>query len=237
MTYQFRNFAVAAALAALAGVLTIVYVKSSNEQQKQKATPVTVLVATRDIAPGTKGSDLLRKHYVKATAVAYGQAASGAVRQADALDALVVQEKIYKGEQVTSRRFTTTDAQGVRGEISGRFRAVELPGDAHQVLAGTLEAGDRVDILGSWTKPEGSQHHVSGIIVRGVRVLAPSTGGSSSGIGGGTSSVKLSLTDQQAQRVFWLTKNGDWTLVLRPATGGRDSKPSLDTGATLQGTR
>jgi Flp pilus assembly protein CpaB len=213
-------------------------VQSSKHEQKQKATPVTVLVATHDIAPGTKGSDLVRKHYVKALAVSYGQVASGAVRQAGALDALVVQDRIYKGEQVTTRRFTTTDAQGLRGEVSGRFRVVELPGDSHQVLAGTLEAGDRVDILGSWTQPEGSQHHVTGTIVRGVRVLAAPTGGSSGiGSGAGGGSVKLALTDQQAQRVFWLTKNGEWTLELRPATGGRDSRPSLDTSRTLQATR
>jgi|tagenome__1003787_1003787.scaffolds.fasta_scaffold20839929_3 Flp pilus assembly protein CpaB len=238
MTYQFRNFAVAAALAALAGLLTVVYVNSSKREQKQKATPVTVLVAARDIAPGTKGSDLVRKHYVKTVSVAYGQAATGAVRQPDALATLVVQQQIYKGEQITTRRFTTPDAQGLRGQVTGRYRVVELPGDSHQVLAGTLEAGDRVDVLGSWLQPEGSQHHVTGTIVRGVRVLAASTGGSdglASSSGGG--SVKVALTDQQAQRVFWLTRNGDWTLELRPATGGRDSKPSLDSSRTLQGKR
>jgi Flp pilus assembly protein CpaB len=227
MTYQFRNFAVAAALAALAGVLTVVYVNTSKTQQKQKVAPVTVLVAAKDIAPGTRGSDLTRKHLVQAESVTAAAVASGAVRDAGVLDGLVVQQQIYKGEQVTSRRFTTTTEQGLRGQVSGRFRVVELPGDPHQLLAGTLQAGDRVDILGMWTKPEGSSHHVAGTIVRGVRVLATTTAGA----------VDVALTDQQAQRVFWLEKNGDWTLELRPASGGRDSKPSLDGGATLQGTR
>ena len=235
MTYQVRNLAVAVALAALAGLLTVLYVTGSKHEQKQKAAPVTVLVAARDIAPGTTGAELAHRGYLKPVAVGYDAVASGAVKQTSALAGLVVQQQIYKGEEITARRFTAASEQGLRGEVRGRFRVLDLAGDPQQVLSGTLQAGDRVDVVGTWTQPEGSQRHVSGIVARGLRVLAAPTGSGSSGLSGNgaSSAVKLALTDQEAQRLFWLAKNGEWTLELRPASGARDSAPSLDTARTL----
>ena len=42
------------------------------------------------------------------------------------------------------------------------------------------------------------------------------------------SSVMLAVRDVQVQRLFWIMKNGDWTLELRPARDDLDSAERLD---------
>ena len=52
---------------------------------------------------------------------------------------------------------------------------MELPGDPHQLLAGTLKQGNRVDVIGNVTNPEGSQNHSTVIALRNLLVVkAPS---------------------------------------------------------------
>src|SRR5918996_1120547 len=41
------------------------------------------------------------------------------------------------------------EEHGVRAQISGNMRALEVPGDQHQLLAGTLAAGDHIDVVAS----------------------------------------------------------------------------------------
>jgi hypothetical protein len=47
--------------------------------------------------------------------------------------------------------------------------------------------------------------------------------------------VLLALTDAQAQKFFFVMKNGDWTLELRPTKDPADSPESIDTVATVLG--
>ena len=54
---------------------------------------------------------------------------------------------MYAGEQVTLRRFSDVAAQGIRSQLKGTLRAVQIAGDPNQLLAGTLKAGDHVDLV------------------------------------------------------------------------------------------
>ena len=42
------------------------------------------------------------------------------------------------------------------------------------------------------------------------------------------------LTTEQAQRLFWLEKNADFSLVLRPSTHAKDTNNVPTTSATLE---
>jgi Flp pilus assembly protein CpaB len=106
---------------------------------------------------------------------------------------------------------------------------IQLAGSPDQVLDGTLKTGDHVDILATWTMPEScGSCHVSRTIVRNVLVVKTSqelgttdahiTSGS-----GSTTPVQLRLTDREAERVLWVTENGQWWLDLRPVVKARDS--------------
>ena len=59
----------------------------------------------------------------------------------------MVAQALYAGDQVTVKRFSDLHAEGIRGELKGTMRAVQVPGDANQLLAGTLQAGDHVDLV------------------------------------------------------------------------------------------
>src|SRR5919109_901657 len=49
------------------------------------------------------------------------------------------------------------------------------------------------------------------------------------------SSVMLALTDSQAQKLFWIMKNGEWSLELRPTDDPADSPESAEASRTLLG--
>jgi hypothetical protein len=55
-------------------------------------------------------------------------------------------------------------------------------------------------------------------------VKAPSSPSSTST--GQVLSVDLQLTGKQAQRLYWLQKNGDWSLLLRPSVHASDQRVS-----------
>ena len=52
------------------------------------------------------------------------------------------------------------------------------------------------------------------------------------GSAGGTSAV-VAVTDTQVQRLFFVLKNADWTLELRPVVGAADSSERIDTLNTV----
>jgi len=128
------------------------------------------------------------------------------------LATLVAIQPTYHGEQIVAKRFGTSQQEGLVSTIHGQLRIYQLPGDANQLLIGIVRAGNRVDVVGSLTRPEGSQTHYTVIAVRNVLVVKAPSSSSSSG-----NSVDLQLTSAQAQKLFWLQKNGDWSLLLRPS--------------------
>lgn len=238
MSYRKKNILGAAALALVAVVFMLVYISKAHSggTTKQPSGPVSVLVATRQISAGTMGESLQHGAFA-VRKVPANTVVPGAVSSASSLQREVVTQDILAGQQVSQQQFGPRAASGVRVDLRGRERVVELEGDAGQVLDGTLRPGDHVDILGTWNVPEKcTQCHVSGTVVRNALVLAtsaelgmPHTAALSS------VPVQLRLTDFQAQRVFWIVKNGQWWLELRPVVGPRSSLDTLDNSVTILG--
>jgi Flp pilus assembly protein CpaB len=129
-------------LAALAVALTMLYVSSAGASRKDSRAVVTVYVAARDVAPGTPGLAVR----LRAERVLRGNLAPGAVVRPEALRGLVAVARIYRGEQVTTRRFAPARAQGVLADLRGTLRAIQIAGEPEQLLVGTLRDGDRVDV-------------------------------------------------------------------------------------------
>src|SRR4051812_15458467 len=145
MTYRARNTAIAGALAALAVLLTLAYVRNVRNDAEQGSSLVRVMVAVRDIVAGTPGQEAaLQPREVPRRAVV-----PGAITSQTAVAGLVAADQIYAGEQVTARRFVPLAEQGVVGELKGNERAFQMPGDEDQLMAGTLKVDDRVDLIAS----------------------------------------------------------------------------------------
>ena len=237
MTYRVRNIGIAVALALVAGLLTVFYVTNYKREVRNAEANVTVFVASQDIPAGTSGveaQELLAEQEVATRTVT-----PGASSTPEQLDGRVAAGTIYAGEQVTTRRFTTEEAKGIRGQIEGNERALSVPGTSEQLLAGTLVAGDRVDVVGSWNVPENETLHYSRVLLRDLLVLeAPEGGISTESVtnpqqASGGYSVILALTDAQAQKLFWVTQNGTWSLQLRPTTDAADSPESAESAESL----
>ena len=147
MTYRLRNIGLALALALGAVLLVFYYVGQERNRLQDGEELVAVWVATKNIPEGTAGSTLESGGYVKKDNIERDLVAPGALLNPSEVGSKLVANTIYKGEQVSQLRFRSEAEKGIRGQLTGTLRAVQVPGSKDQLLAGTLESGDRVDIV------------------------------------------------------------------------------------------
>jgi Flp pilus assembly protein CpaB len=234
MTYRLRNIVIAVALAVLAAMMTSFYVKQQKQDIQQGQVLTTVWVAKSDMPAGTAGDDITGQ--LESTQVTKSAVTPGAIVQPEDLAGKVSSEPIYAGEQVSLLRFSTQEEQGIRAQISGNLRAIQLPGDANQLLVGTLHEGDHVDIVGSWQLSGNENEKVAKVILRDILVLqAPEASNESKRVtqATGDQDVMLAVTDAQAQKLFWIFTYGDWSLSLRPTTDAADSPEGFEWSGTV----
>jgi len=238
MTYRARNLFAAIGLAVLAALLVGFYVSNYKRTVQHSQQNVTVWVAAKDIPEGTSGSDVLSNGYVKQEQVLRQSVVPGAITSDKQIERLVAAQPTYAGEQISLTRFSTAAIEGIRGVLRGPLRAMQIAGDPNQTLAGTLRTGDRVDVVANikYGANNSQQQAVDRIVLRNIRVLrAPdaSTGAHLGSPTGGDSSVLLAVTDTQVQKLFYVMKNADWTLELRPIVKATDSPETVETQQTI----
>lgn len=229
MTHRIRNIAVAVTLALVAALLTMYYVTNYQRNVQKNETNVPVYVASVDIPVGTSGADLGRKGMLEQTELVRRSVVPGAISDPAQLESLVATQPIFAGEQVTTRRFATPAERGIRAQLTGTMRAIQLAGDQHQLLVGTLRAGDRIDVVASVKVDTEREVHATRIVLRDIEVLkASSAGGAESQLAPTAAhSVLLAVTDTQVQKLFHVMKHGQWSLQLRPPLKSNDSPESV----------
>jgi pilus assembly protein CpaB len=246
--YRLRNTLVAGGLAAIGAIFVFLYVVSYRNDVQRGAGLVTVFVAARDVPEGTDGGTVAGSGYLRKATVLRRNVVGGAISSPNQISTLAAAETILAGEQVTVRQFHSAAQQGVLASISGNLRAMTLPGQANQLLAGIAQAGDHVDVLANikYTirPPNGSSLTSGGdisevasrVILRKLLVLRAASDSTSGGLGGGnTTSVTLALTDSQAQKLLFASQNGTWWLALRPVASPADSPDSPETIQSILG--
>jgi pilus assembly protein CpaB len=241
MTYQLRNVVIAVALGLLAAALTALYVTNYRKSVQHDQASVGVLVAAKDIPAGTSGAAILSGHMLKQETIPRTALVPGAISNPDQIAKLVTTDKVMAGEQVSTRRFGGASELGVRAQLKGTLRAIQIAADPNQILAGTLRAGDHVDLLGNMkvdSSTGGATKHFDRIVLRNLLVLkAPTLNGSKGDLGPTQKySVMLAVTDAQASKLYFVVKNADansssdggWALQLRPVTDSADSPTNLE---------
>jgi Flp pilus assembly protein CpaB len=224
-TYDFRNLLVPGVLAALAAALTLVYASHHGGTSVASAAGFNgVYVATKDFQAGTAGDDVMKG--IRLVRVPATTIVPGAVTSPAELAGRVAVAPLFKGQQLTLRAFAGVRAQGIAGSLSGRMRAIQIAGDANQLLAGTVRSGDHVDVLASLKVGPNQVPH-GRTVLRDVLVLKAPSGSPSPG-SQTPYSATLALTDAQAQTLFFVAKNGDWSFVLRPVVHAGDSPDFTD---------
>jgi Flp pilus assembly protein CpaB len=236
MNYRVKNIGIAVALAALAAILTSVYVVNYKRHVQNGEDKIPVYVAAKDIPAGTSGAEVVDQHMLKKVTVPKKAIVAGAISSPEQLSQYIATQDVYEGEQVSTRRFAPPKEQGIRAQIKGTQRAYQVEGDQHQLMAGTLKAGDHIDVVATWgiknPGQSGDAAIVSRVVLRDLLVLTPAeaNAGSSAVTSSSQQSafVQLRMTDAQAQKMIWVQKNtvnnGEgWHLELRPPNGSLDS--------------
>jgi pilus assembly protein CpaB len=244
MTYQLRNVVVAVALGLLAAVLVTVYVTNYRKHVQHGQQNVAVLVAAEDIPAGTTGAAIVSGHMLKQLTVPRTALTPGAISSPDEIVRLVSTDQIMAGEQVSTRRFGGASELGVRAQLKGTLRAIQIAATPNQVLAGTLRAGDHVDVVGNIkVDTAGNDQHFDRVLLRNLLVLRPpSPIDPKSGLSSQTNaSVMLAVTDSQAAKLMFVVKNSDassssdggWALELRPVGNAADSPDHIESIQTV----
>jgi Flp pilus assembly protein CpaB len=244
MTYQLRNVLIAVVLGLLAAALTTVYVTNYRKHVQHGQQLVPVLVASSDIPAGTAGTAIVSGHMLKTESVPRTTLVPGAISSPNQITRLVTTDQILAGEQVSTRRFGNAQELGVRAQLKGTLRAIQIQANPNQVLAGTLRAGDHVDLVGNLKVDVsgGNSVHYDRVVLRNLLVLkAPETTDKGNLGPSQTDSVMLAVTDSQASKLMFVVKNADpnaapdggWALELRPVTNAADSPDTVDSISTV----
>ena len=235
--YRFRNIVIAAVLAAAAVLLTVVYISTARDKDAAQKEHVTVYVPTRSFTIGTAGSKIAGS--LEQKTVTRDTMAPKAVTNTNEIKTLYTTEPVYAGEQLSLNRFAPSKEQGVRSRLLGKDRAFQLSGDSNQMLDGTLVPGDRVDVVANVKNPANQNDVRSLVALRGLLVLQTQDGEGATinNPDNDQSAVILAVTDEQAQRLYWVMQNGDWSLQLRPVKKPKDGKASSATFDTVVGRR
>jgi Flp pilus assembly protein CpaB len=231
MTYRIRNVLIAVGLALVALLLTLLYVTNVRRTAQQQSISTAVYVATRDLSAGMAGSDLVSQNALKLVQVPRRDVVPGAISNPDQISRLVLSTSVYQGEEISLRRFTNVAAQGIRAQLKGTLRAVEIPGTPDQLLLGTLAAGDHVDLVANVRINPNTTQTATRVVLRNLDVLTGPTDGALTKLSspGSQSYAIVAVNDTQVQRLFWVLKNADWTFELRPVVGATDSPERLET--------
>jgi Flp pilus assembly protein CpaB len=240
MTYRLRNIVLAVGLAALAALLTSFYVANYKRTVQQDEASVTVYVAAKEIPAGTPGSDVVDLTMLRSEKVARRSVVPGAISNPSQVQDLVAVETVYEGEQLSVNRFKPVEAAGIRAELKGNLRAVQVDGSANALILGTLKRGDHIDLVATFKiERENSEkeEHVSRIVLRNLLVLrAPSSEGASEKLAanGGDVNLQVAVTDAQSQKLEYARKVAEgWTFALRPVADATDSAERLETINTM----
>ena len=235
MTYRLRNIIVAVALALVAALLTSFYVTNYQRDVRSNETNVTVFVAAGDIPVGTSGAEAVSKGMLERTEIVRRSVVPGAISTPGQLDELVAVQPTFAGEQVTARRFAAPEARGIRAQLTGTQRAIEVSGGPQQLLVGTLKVGDTVDVVASFTH---NDQRYTRLILRDIPVLKLPAGGAASeklaSNGSGSNAATLGVTDLQVQKLYWAMTFADgWHLELRPVVDSADSVENVESSGSM----
>jgi Flp pilus assembly protein CpaB len=242
MTYQLRNVVIAVVLGLLAAVLTIAYVTNYRKNVQHGQQEVGVLVSAADIPAGTSGAAIVSGHMLLRKTIPRSALVPGAISSPDQIARLVSTQEVMVGEQVTTTRFGGANELGVRAQLKGTLRAIQVAADPNQILAGTLRAGDHVDVVGNLkveTSGGSNSKHYDRVVLRDLLVLrAPTPPDVKSSDLNSTQkyNVMLAVTDSQASKLLFVVKNADpnsspdggWALELRPVTNAADSPENVE---------
>jgi Flp pilus assembly protein CpaB len=221
---------IAATAAVLAGIVLLAFTSRYKDRVQGGTVEHSVLVANRLIPKGTSGAVVVSDGLFKPSSVQGENVASGALASSAVLGGKVATRDIYPGQQITAADFAS-NADPLRGQLSGVQRAIDVPIDDAHGLIGEVRAGDSVDVLAGFntaSSTTGRGRPQLRTLIQDVRVLkAPDAGAKVTGHDMQDLTVRVTA-DQAAQLAFASDAGRVW-FILRPPVGAKNPHPSAVT--------
>lgn len=203
-----RNIVISVVLALAAAVALVLYTNHVQDSARSAGDAVRVVVVTHDIKAGASVDAAVADGDLAYRTVRRSDLVPGAYTDMNAARGLILTQPVFHGDQLTASRTGLRHDQSVSAQLSGNQRAFRLPVDPNSGMTSDIHAGDRVDVMGSYTLDTNQVETyvlAAGALVMDVRPADPSA----SGDGGGQGSILLRLTEHQASYVANALANSD----------------------------
>jgi Flp pilus assembly protein CpaB len=218
---------IAATAALFAGILLLAFTSRYKDRVQSGTVEHSVLVANRLIPKGTSGAVVVSDGLFKPSSVQGENVASGALASSAVLGGKVATRDIYPGQQITAADFAS-NADPLRGQLSGVQRAIDVPIDDAHGLVGEVRAGDSVDVLAGFNTANsntGRGRPQLRTLIQDVRVLkAPDPDAKATGRD--TKDLTVRVTADQAAQLAFASDAGRVWFILRPPVGAKNPHPS-----------
>jgi pilus assembly protein CpaB len=223
----------AVALAALATIALISYVRGLEDRAFKGTETVTVFVAKDDIAAGVSGDTAAQQGLVERRTVPAKVRPSGAITSLEQISGRLAAVQIFKDEIIVQQRFRLPNA-AVAGllPIPVGKQAISVAVTGAPAVGGFIQPGDQASlVINVNLKLRGTTENVefTRYLVQNLDVLAVGTRVVSSGVAPATGTqpaaqqdqqnagiITFAVTPQQAEQIVWATLNGQIYFTLLP---------------------
>lgn len=229
----------AVALAALATIALISYVRGLEDDILQGTEPVEVFVAKQDIPAGVTGDTASQQGLIERFQVPGKVAPEGAITSLQEISGRIAAVQIFKDEIIVGQRFVVPGAavKGVLPIPEGRH-AISVQVASPPGVAGFIQPGDRISLIIHIARP-GNTAATSGPIARyllqNIDVLAVGSRIVGAGLAPGTAEggpvdqacclLTVALTPGQAEQLVFAINNGQLYFTLLPEKAPNANTP------------
>jgi pilus assembly protein CpaB len=218
----------AVALAALATIALISYIRGLEDAAFKDTEIVDVFVAKQDIAAGVSGDTAGQQGLIERRRVPALVQPDNAITSLQEISGRIAAVQIFKDEIIVGQRFVTPGA-AVRGVLpipQGR-QAISIQVASPQGVAGFIQPGDQVSLIAQVNRPGSgpSAGEIARFLLQRVDVLAVGTRvvGATVQPAGSTATAEvacclltLALTPGQAEQLVFASLNGQLHFTLLP---------------------
>jgi pilus assembly protein CpaB len=210
-------------VAGLGTALVFIYVNDVQNGVEEGETPVKVLVATQDVAPGTTAADASAAGAFEEKVVSLSSRAEGATNDISAISDQVALAPIFSGQQIQVQMFGSTASTSALNVPDGQIAISVQLGDPNRV-AGFVEPGSEVAVFASVDRNGEPTTQVllekADVIAVGATTLVTQT--TTTDTGESTTEeipraiLTLALSQKDSQRVIFAQEQGPLYFGLLP---------------------
>jgi pilus assembly protein CpaB len=217
------------AAAAAGGVL--LFMNGVRERAEAGRITADVIVATRDIPAGQELSVLIDEGVFRTKSVDVEDLVPGAITDVYQLQGQRTGYPILAEEQIVAARLAgpLQAGGGVLGIPDG-LQAASITLEPQRVVAGAIEQGDHIEVFGTFTA-RGAGTLTTHVVIDDALVLAVATPASDDLGSGGTGTITLAVTPEQAALLIFAQEQGHVWLTLLPPNQAGVHVPPVSLGA------